>query len=178
MSKTKKPATMVVTIPGTGRQLTVPKGLSGDALANYVQTALKEEAAEAALAEAKAKAAAEELERQQAQELTLQAELDAANRRADAMSQELQELKKASPESAHLLMALSNMNQQASQTLAALNRWDDRKSAEISLVAEELSKRNQVLDDEVLERKKAAAELMNNVAIAQGIAPPHPELLE
>ena len=40
----KAKGTMTVTIPGTGRQLQVPKGLSGDALARHVDGVLQAEA--------------------------------------------------------------------------------------------------------------------------------------
>ena len=173
-----KQETMVVTVPGTGRQLRVPKGLTGDALALHVAGVLEAEATAAAEAEAAASAALVEKERQAVEELSLQQQLDAANRRADAMAKELEELKRATPESAHMLMALSNMNQQASQTLAALNRWDSRKGAEVSMVAEELARRNATLDEETAARRRSAGELMNALALQQGLPAPHPELLQ
>ncbi len=94
------------------------------------------------------------------------------------MEQELADLKKASPEAGSLLLALSNANNQAMQTLQALNRWDSRKGAEVSLVAEELQKRNSTIDEETAARRRSAGELMNAIAIQQGITPPHPDLLE
>ena len=169
---------MTVTIPCDGRQLQDPKGLTGDALARHVQGVLQAEVTAAAEAEAAARKAAEQAERTKVEELSLRQQLDAANRRADSMAKELEELRRAGPESAHMLMALSNMNQQASQTLAALNRWDNRKGAEVSLVAEELAKRNAVLDEETAARRLESHRFMNSVALAQGLPAPHPHLLE
>ena len=169
---------MTVTLPGTGRQLSVPKGLTGDALERHVAGVLQAEANAAAEAEAAAKAAAEQAERTKVEELSLQQQLEAANRRADAMAQELADLKKASPEAAYMLLALQQASSQASQTLQALNRWDARKSGEISLVAEELQKRNAVIDDEVAARRLESGRLMNELALRQGLPAPHPHLLE
>lgn len=179
MRKTRnKQETMTVTIPGTGRQLQVPKGLTGDALARHVAGVLEAEASAAAEAEAAASAALVEKQRQAVEELSLQAQLDAANRRAAAAEEEVQQLKRATPEAAHMLMALQNASSQASRTLEALNRWDARKSGEISLVAEELQKRNSVLDEETAARRRESGRFMNSVAQAQGLPLPHPELEE
>ena len=90
----------------------------------------------------------------------------------------LQQLKRATPEAAHMLMALQQASSQASQTLQALNRFDARKGAEVSLVAEELTKRNAVLDEEKEARKLDAHRFMNSVALAQGLPAPHPHLLQ
>ena len=176
MSKAK--GTMTVTVPGTGRQLNVPKGLTGDALARHVAGVLEAEATAAAEAEAAAQAAAVDAERQAVEELSLKQQLDAANRRALAMEEEIQALKRATPEAAHMLIALQQASSQASQTLQALNRWDSRKGAEVSLVAEELQKRNAVIDEEVAARRLESHRLMNNLALAQGLPAPHPHLLE
>ena len=177
MSK-KSTATMIVRVPGTGRELKVPKGLTGEALARHVQGVLEDESKAAAEAEAAAQAAAVAAERQQVEELSLAQQLDAANRRADAMAAEMEKLKRATPEAAHMLLALQQASSQASQTLQALNRWDSRKGAEVSLVAEELTKRNAVLDDETSARRIEAHKFMNSVAIAQGLPAPHPHLIE
>ena len=91
----KKKGTMTVRIPGTGRQLAVPKGLTGDALARHVEGVLQAEATAAAQAEAAAKEAAFEAERQQLEELSLQQQRNAANRPNAAMEEELQALKRA-----------------------------------------------------------------------------------
>ena len=155
-----------------------PKGLSGDKLASYVAAEEKRRAEAQAAAEAAARHAAEKAETAKLEELSLQAQLDAANRRAAAMEEELQQLKRTTPEAAHMLMALQNASSQASRTLEALNRWDARKSGEISLVAEELQKRNAVIDSEVADRKKSSSELMNAIALQQGLPAPHPHLLE
>ena len=173
-----KQETMTVTIPGDGRQLQVPKGLTGDALARHVQGVLQAEATAAAEAQAAARNAAEQAERTKVEELSLQQQLDAANRRAAAMEEELQQLKRATPEAAHMLMALQNASSQASRTLEALNRWDAKKSGEISVVAEELAKRNAVLDEETAARKLESHRFMNSVALAQGLPAPHPHLVE
>ena len=173
-----KQGTMTVTVPSTGRQLQVPRGLTGDALQRHVQAVLQAEATAAAEAEAAASAALVEKERQAVEELSLKQQLDAANRRAEAMAEELQQLKRATPEAAHMLIALQQASSQASQTLQALNRWDSRKGAEVSLVAEELQKRNAVIDEEVAARRLESHRLMNNLALAQGLPAPHPHLLE
>ena len=91
------------------------------------------------------------------------------------MEKELADLKRATPEAAHMLLALQRASSQASQTLQALNRWDSRKGAEVSLVAEELQKRNAVLDEETLERRRQSNALMNAIAMQQGLELPHPE---
>ncbi len=176
MAKVK--GTMTVRVPGTGRELQVPKGLTGDALARHVAGVLEAEATAAREAEAAAKAAAVDAERQVVEELSLKQQLEAANRRAEAMEKEMQALKRATPEAAHMLLALQQASSQASQTLQALNRWDSRKGAEVSLVAEELQKRNATIDEETAARRRSASELMNAIAIQQGITPPHPALLE
>jgi len=62
---TKKKGTMTVRVPGTGRELQVPKGLSGDALARHVASVLEIEAAEAAVTEAKKQEEVSELQRTQ-----------------------------------------------------------------------------------------------------------------
>ena len=95
----------------------VPKGLSGDKLASYVAAEEKRRAEATAAAEAAARHAAEKAERAKVEELSLQQQLDAANRRAAAMEEELQQLKRATPEAAHMLMALQNASSQASRTL-------------------------------------------------------------
>ena len=164
---------MTVRVPGTGRELQVPKGLTGDALARHVAGVLEAEANAAKEAEAAAQAAAEQQERQAVEELSLAQQLDAAVRRADALEQEVQSLKRATPEAAHMLLALQQASNQASQTLQALNRWDARKSGEISLVAEELQKRNAVIDEETLERRRQSNQLMDAIRISQGIEPLH-----
>ena len=43
-----KKGTMTIRVPSTGREMQVPKGLTGDNLQRYVETKLQEEAAEAA----------------------------------------------------------------------------------------------------------------------------------
>ena len=172
---TKKQKMMTVRVTATGREMEVPKGLMGADLERYVETKLQEEAAEAALAEAQAKAAAEQQERQAVEELSLAQQLDAANRRAQAMEEEIKALKRATPEAAHMLLALQQASSQASQTLQALNRWDSRKGAEVSLVAEELAKRNAVIDEEVLERRRQSNQLMDAIRVSQGIEPLHTE---
>ena len=168
---------MTVRLPD-GRTMDVPKGLTGDKLASYVAAEEKRRAEATAAAEAAARHAAEKSERAKVEELSLQQQLDAANRRALAMEEELQQLKRATPEAAHMLLALQQASSQASQTLQALNRWDSRKGAEVSLVAEELAKRNAVIDDEVAARKRSSHELMNAIAMQQGLPAPHPQLLE
>ena len=174
----KQKGTMTVRVPGTGREIQVPKGLTGDALARHVQGVLEAEATAAAQAEAAAQAAAVESERKQAEELSLAQQLDAANRRNTALEEELQQLKRATPEAAHMLLALQQASSQASQTLQALHRFDAKKGAEVALVAEELTKRNAVLDEETAARKLDAHRFMNSVALAQGLPAPHPHLLE
>lgn len=176
MSK-KSTGTMTVRLPD-GRTMDVPKGLTGEHLASYVAAEERRRAEAQAAAEAAARHAAEKAEREKVEELSLQQQLDAANRRALAMEEELQQLKRATPEAAHMLMALQNASSQASRTLEALNRWDAKKSGEISLVAEELQKRNSVLDEEKEARLLESRRFMNSVAIAQGLPAPHPHLLE
>ena len=174
----KAKGTMTVRVPGSGREIQVPKGLTGDALARHVQGVLQAEATAAAEAEAAARKAAEQAERTKVEELSLQQQLDRAHARNTALEEELQQLKRATPEAAHMLMALQNASSQASRTLEALNRWDARKSGEISVVAEELQKRNAVIDDEVAARRLEGHRFMNSVALAQGLPAPHPHLLE
>ena len=173
----KATGTMTVRLPD-GRTMDVPRGLTGDKLQRYVAAEEKRREEASAAAAAAARHAAEQAERNKVEELSLQQQLDAANRRNAAMEQELQELKRATPEAAHMLMALQNASSQASQTLQALNRWDAKKSGEISVVAEELSKRNSVLDDEVAARRLESHRFMNSVALAQGLPAPHPHLLQ
>ena len=168
---------MTVTLPD-GRTMAVPRGLTGQKLADYVAAEEKRREEASAAAAAAARHAAEKAERDQVEALSLQEQLDRANRRADAMTQELADLKKASPEAGNLLLALSNANNQAMQTLQALNRWDDRKGAEVSLVAQEITKRNATIDDEMAARRLESHRFMNSVALAQGLPAPHPHLLE
>ena len=94
------------------------------------------------------------------------------------MEEELQQLKRATPEAAHMLMALQNASSQASRTLEALNRWDAKKSGEISLVAEELQKRNSVLDEEKAARLGRKPPLYERHCHRAGPAGTHPHLLE
>ena len=173
----KAKGTMTVRLPD-GRTMDVPRGLTGDKLQSYVAAEEARRVEASAAAAAAAKAAAEKAERDKVEELSLAQQLDAANRRAAAMEKELQDLKRATPEAAHMLLALQQASSQASQTLQALNRWDSRKGAEVSLVAEELAKRNAVLDDEASARRLEAHRFMNTVAQAQGLPAPHPYLLE
>lgn len=77
-----------------------------------------------------------------------------------------------------MLLALQQASSQASQTLQALNRWESRKGSEVSAVAAELERRNSTIDEETAARRRSAGELMNAIAIQQGITPPHPDLLE
>ena len=72
-----------------------------------------------------------------------------------------------------MLLALNQASFQASQTLQALNRWDIRKGDEVSLVAEELVKRSEVIDQEVLERRRQSNELMDAIRVSQGMEPLH-----
>ena len=63
----------------------VPKGLTGDKLANYVAAEEKRRQEASAAAAAAARHAAEQAERNKVEELSLQQQLDAANRRNAAM---------------------------------------------------------------------------------------------
>ena len=77
-----------------------------------------------------------------------------------------------------MLPAVQQGSSQASQTLQVLNLRSSSKGSEVGLVAEGLHKRYAVIDEDVAARKRSAGELMNRLALQQGLAAPHPDLLE
>ena len=53
-----------------------------------------------------------------------------------------------------------------------------RSSEDISVVAQEVRKKNAVIDAEVAERKRANRRLFDDIRASQGLERQHPELLE
>ena len=144
----------------------------------HIQSVIAAKAEAAARAEEVAKAAAMEEDIRAVEELSSQQQLVAANRHNAAKKEKLPALKRATPEATHMLLAVQQGSSPAGQTLQVLNLRDSRKGSEVALVAEELQKRNAVIDEDVAARKRSAVELMNRLAFQQGLAAPHPDLLE
>ena len=86
----KSSEVMTVTLPGSGRQLEVPRGLTGSALRTHVEKVLAAEAEAASQAEAAAHAAARERESKAAAQ---ESELAALREQVAALTAQLQETK-------------------------------------------------------------------------------------
>lgn len=179
----KKPETMVVTIPESGRKLTVPRGLSGAALQRHVQGVLAAEAEAAAQAEAAALAATQQAEDDRFE--ALQKELEAERAKQEVLHNEIAELKRASPEAASMATILSQMTREANaafdrnqKLLAAMNRFVDKKGDEIADVAVLLAQQNETIDTEKAAKRDAGRRTMDDIRAQQGLPRLHPELVQ
>lgn len=183
MEKKKSSETMEVTIPETGRMLTVPKGLSGSALARHVEGVLQAEKQAAIEAEQAAQAVL--IQQEEDRFAVLERQLAEERASKEALHREIESLKKASPEAASMVTVLSQMTTQANEAfernqrlLAAMNRFVDKKGGEIADVSSLLAQQNEVIDQERIEKRDAGRRVMDELRIQQGLAPIHPELLD
>ena len=180
----KATGTMTVTLPN-GRQMDVPRGLSGDRLESFVQAKLQEEQAAATLAEVQRVEEASELERTRVELTQLQSLMAEQAKVIEELRSEKKQLEMATPEASAATLALIHASQQA-QTLrnellkdmGAASEWRARFSEDISDVAQEIRRKNQTIDAEVADRKRRNKVLFDDIRVSQGLERQHPELLE
>ena len=181
MSKAK--GMMTVTLPG-GRQMQVPKGLTGNALERHVQGVLQAEAMAAQQAEATRVAEVSELERTKVELTQLQSLMAEQAKVIEELRAEKKQLEMSTPEASAATLALMQASHQA-QTLrtellkdvASASEWRTRFAEDISDVAAEVRKKNAVIDAEVAERRRANKILFDDIRVANGQERQHPELL-
>lgn len=183
MSK-KRTGTMSVRLPD-GRQMDVPRGLSGDKLQSFVQAKLQEEQAAATLAEVQRVEEASELERTRVEMAQLQQQMAESMKVISELREQNEKLQQAGPDAAAGAMALMAATRDAERLrrelitdLGAASEWRSAFSEDISVVAQEVRKKNAVIDDEVAERKRANRRLFDDIRASQGMERQHPELLE
>lgn len=170
----KAKGTMTVTIPGTGRQLKVPQGLMGDALARHVDGVLQAEATAAAEAEAAA----------MAELIKKQAEADAAvapqmtrqemQARIDELEAERTMLRRDLQDRDHRLQ----LRQNTIEELDAAVRIRGIHAEPLAEVVEGLATRKEGLDEATAAKRRESGRLMNALALQNGLPAPHPHLLE
>ena len=95
------------------------------------------------------------------------------------------QLKQASPDAAAGAMALMAATRDAERLrrelisdLGAASEWRSAFSEDLSAVAAEVRKKNQTIDAEVAERKRANRKLFDDIRVSQGLERQHPELME
>jgi len=182
MSKAK--GTMTVTLPN-GRQMDVPRGLSGDKLEMFVQGKLKEEQAAATLAEVQRVEEASELERTRVEMAQLKQQMAESMKVIAELQEQNAQLKLAGPDAASGAIALMQATRDAERLrrelindLGAASEWRSAFGEDISDVAAEVRKKNKMADSELAERRRANKILFDDIRESQGMERQHPELLE
>ena len=182
MAKAK--GTMTVTLPD-GRQMAVPKGLSGDRLQSFVQAKLEEEQAQAVLAEAKRVEEVSALERTQvelSQTQALLAEQAKVISELQEQNAKLQQVDASGAASAMALMAATRdaerLRRELLSDLGAASEWRSAFSEDIREVAAEVRKKNAVIDQDVADRKRRNKILFDDIRESQGMPRQQPELME
>ena len=182
MSK-KRTGTMTVTLPD-GRNMDVPKGLTGHKLEAHVREQLqKEQAAAAQAAEAKAQELTA-LEQTRIELNQLQGQFSESMKVIAELRQQNEKLQQMSPDAAAGAMALMTATRDAERLrrelisdLGAASEWRSAFSEDIREVALEVRKKNSVQDAEVAKRRRANRILFDDIRENQGMERQHPELL-
>nr|BDD45715.1 hypothetical protein 19 [bacterium] len=169
-----KKSTMTVRIPGTGRELTVPKGLSGDALARHVQGVLEAEAT--AAAEAQAAALAKLAQEEAAAEAAVAPEMSRQQMQdhIDSIEFQLQKLNRELDDANHRL----KLKQNTIDDLDAALQLYGTHAKPVEQVVDGLATRKEGLDEATAAKRRESGRLMNDLALQNGLPAPHPHLLE
>ena len=179
----KAKGTMTVTLPD-GRNMDVPKGLTGHKLEAHVREQLqKEQAAAAQAAEAKAQELTA-LEQTRIELNQLQGQFSESMKVIAELRQQNEKLQQMSPDAAAGAMALMTATRDAERLrrelisdLGAASEWRSAFSEDIREVASEVRKKNSVQDAEVAKRRRANRILFDDIRENQGMERQHPELL-
>ena len=185
MTKKKKGPVTVRHI-ATGEEWPVPREVftAGNA-ATWIEEQIQDRDAAARAAQETAKAREADNINQSLRVTELEALIAQQGEVIARLEEQNKRLEQASPEAAAGAMALMSATAQAQQLrtdlqkdMGAIAEWRQKYNEDVSVVADEVRRKNATIDAEKEERIRASHRTMDQLRIQQGLEPLHPELLE